>query len=123
MAQIVLKSKGIKGTCIICNCAPVDETKEDRPQLPMFHAVGVDVNWGEDCNICQICAGVMADMLGRASEIEVARLSKAHQALVEEHDAQDELFSKYRARVRELVDGKKAHKQLREMNEEIEEAS
>lgn len=123
MAQIVLKSKGIKSPCLICNGAPVDETREDRRQLPMFHAVGVDVNWGEDCNICQVCAGVMADMLGRPDELKVQKLSRAHQALTEDHDALDKLFTKYRARVKDLVDGKRAQKELREMNEEIKDAS
>ena len=123
MAQIILKSKGVKGPCIICNGAPVDETSETRNQLPMFHAVGVDVNWGEDCNICQVCAGVMADMLGRVDQVKFARLSKAHEALTEDYDKVTSTFKKYRDRVKDLIEGKKAQKELREMNAEIEEAS
>lgn len=119
MAQLVLKTRGIKGPCIICNCSPVDETVEGRPMLPMFHAVGVDVNWGEDCNICQVCAGVMADMLNRPDELKVARLSKAHQALVEDHEKLSSTFESYRDRVKDLIEGKKAQKELREMNKEI----
>lgn len=123
MAQIELKTAGVKGSCIICNCSPVDDTVEGRPMMPMFHAVGVDVNWGEDCNICQICAGVMADMMGRPDELKVRKLSKAHAELMEKFEDVSETFATYRARVKDLIDGKKAHKRLREMNDEIEKAS
>ena len=118
MAQIELRSRGVKGTCIICNGAPVDETSEVRRQLPMFHAVGVDVNWGEDCNICQVCAGVMADMLGRPDEMKVKRLSKAHREVSIELEETTAKYTEYRERVKELVSGKKAQKTLREMNKE-----
>jgi hypothetical protein len=114
MAEIKMTT-AVKGTCIICNCMPVDETKETRPPLPMFHAVGVDVNWGEDCNICKICAGVMADMMGRPDELKVAKLSRQFRALKESYDEQTERFDKYREKVRELVAGTKAKKELKEM--------
>ena len=114
MAQIVMTTK-VKGTCIICNGMPVDETKETRPPLPMFHAVGVDVNWGEDCNICKICAGVMADLMGRPDELKVRKLSNQFQALKADHDDLIERFDEYREKVKSLVAGKKAHKELKEI--------
>lgn len=117
MAQIIMTNK-VKGTCIICNGMPVDETSEVRKPLPMFHAVGVDVNWGEDCNICKVCAGVMADMMGRPDELKVAKLSKAHKELTAQFVDVSEKFSDYRERVKELVQGKKAQKTLREINAE-----
>jgi hypothetical protein len=119
MAQIELRSRGVKGACIICNGAPVDETREDRRQLPMFHAVGVDVNWGEDCNICQVCAGIMADMLGRPDELKVKRLSKAHEDLSEKYEEMASTFEDYRGKVKNLIYGKKAQKELKAMDEEI----
>lgn len=113
MAKIVMTA-AFKGPCIICNCVPVDETQEGRPPLPMFHAEGVNVNWNEDCNVCKICAGVMADMMGRADELKVARLTKELEALQTAHDELTETHAELVAKVDRLIDGKKAVKEIRE---------
>lgn len=110
----IIMTKQFKGPCIICNCVPVDETTEERTPLPMFHAEGVNVNWNEDCNVCKICAGVMADMLGREDEVKVARLRKKHETLVAEHDELVEAHADLTAKVERLIDGKKAVKEIRE---------
>lgn len=111
MAQIVLKTEGIKGTCIICNCYPRDETKENHVYLPMFHAVGVDVNWGEDCNICQICAGVMADMMGRVSAEKHDKLVTKHATLKADHEELQGQFTEQKARIGRILEGRKAAKE------------
>lgn len=100
-AEIVLSSKH-GGDCILCMCRPTTEGRTKRV-LPMFTAIGVDVNWGENANICQVCAGVMADLLGRPPEEEVQklhekyeRLVEQHESLQEEHTEQDELITRIR---------------------------
>jgi hypothetical protein len=114
MAQIVLKTAGVKSPCIICNGMPFDESKEVQQPLPMFHAVGVDVNWGEDCNICQNCVGVMADMMGRADADKVASLSRKHQAIVEKYAELNTEYQAQRERLRKILDGRKATKEQKE---------
>lgn len=111
MAQIVLKTEGLKGTCIICNCYPRDETQEAHVYLPMFHAVGVDVNWGEDCNICQICAGVMADMMERRSQEEYITLAERHSKLLSEHAELKGQFEEQKERISAILKGRKAQKE------------
>lgn len=114
MAQIVLKTEGLKGTCIICNCFPKDETKEGHVYLPMFHAVGVDVNWGEDLNICQICVGVMADMLGRRSIEEYMKVCEQLSALQTEHGALREEHAEQTDRITKILAGRRAAKAQKE---------
>jgi hypothetical protein len=111
LAQIVLKTEGIKGTCIICNCYPRDETKEGHVYLPMFHAVGVDINWGEDCNICQVCAGVMADMMGRVDAGRHEKLVTQHEDLQESFVTLQEQFDEQKARIKRILEGRKAAKE------------
>lgn len=112
MAQIELKTRGVKGACIICNCMPMDETRETRTPLPMFHAVGVDVNWGEDCNICQVCAGVMADMMGRGKPGDEAKLKERVDEVEDELEELEEKFKDYKLKVKDVLNGKKAQKEL-----------
>lgn len=117
MAKIIMTQK-FNSPCIICNCTPVDETQEGRPPLPMFHAEGVNVNWNEDCNICKICAGVMADMLGRDDELTTARLRKELEALQDSHAELTNEHEKLTSQVERLIDGKKAVKEIREKQQE-----
>lgn len=113
MAKIIM-TKAIKGPCIICNCVPVDETAEERTPLPMFHAEGVNVNWNEDCNVCKICAGVMADMLGREDEVKVARLRKELEALQSAHEELTSEHEKLTSQVDRLIEGKRAVKEIKD---------
>ena len=82
--KLVLTNK-LTQACLLCHCTPMDETKEVRTPMPMFHAQGVDVNWGEDALICQLCAGVMADMLGRVPVEKYDRLFKASKRIKEDN--------------------------------------
>lgn len=102
-----------RGPCIICNCMPVDETKPNRPPLPMFVAVGVDVNWGENLNVCKICAGVMADLMGRPDEVKVQRLKTKLTALQGEFEKLMGEHDSLKERVRRMIDGKKAMREQR----------
>lgn len=110
MAQIILTSK-FKSPCILCNCTPLDEDEEIRKPLQMFHAVGVDVNWGEDANICQNCASVMADMLGRISEVDSARLKKKLSQVEEELNEVAAKYDEQSARITKILEGKKAERE------------
>lgn len=110
-AEIELSHKH-GGDCILCMCRPVSEDGK-RQVLPMFTAIGVDVNWGENANICVVCAGVMADLLGRKSSDDWKELVRAKrrladkvQELNEKLDTQQELIDKIRA-------GTKAAKEVR----------
>lgn len=107
----IVKTSNFKSACILCNCMPVDETTENRKPLPMFHAEGVDVNWGEDANICMICAGVMADLMGRVDAGKYAQLEKDHNELLGEHEELDTAFENQRRRLSKILEGKRAEKE------------
>lgn len=113
MAQIIMTTR-VRNTCVICNCMPVDETKETRPPLPMFHAKGVHVNWNDDCNICQLCARVMAEMLGMVEPDKARKLQEKLDALREEHIELEEAHEEQSERIRRILEGKKAEKAQRE---------
>lgn len=106
--------RAFRGTCLICRCMPVDETKESRPPLPMIRAHGVDVNWGEDLNICMVCAGVMADLLGRPDEVKVQRVQRELTSLRDEHETLTHQHSRLEERVARMLDGRKAVKEHRD---------
>lgn len=75
------------GQCTLCGNVPMDETKEIKTPLPAIHAVGVDVNWGDDLYICWTCAGVVADLIDRPSTERWSRVraaAKTHKSQNEE---------------------------------------
>jgi len=113
MAAPNLRLKAAKGSCTLCRTAPMDELQETRRILPMVVAVGMDVNWGEDMNICQDCAGVIADLIGRVPGDSAAHWeSRAHEL----EDEVDELRGKLEAqqeRFKKIVEGRKAEKDQR----------
>jgi hypothetical protein len=108
-AEIVLSRKH-GGDCILCMCRPVDH---DGHVKPMFTAVGVDVNWGENANICVVCAGVMADLLKRPPREEVAELKRRHQTLLEQHSSLQEAFTEQGELIDKIKEGAKAQKKVR----------
>lgn len=112
MAKIVMTHQ-FKSPCLICNCVPKDETSEVNHALEMFHAEGVDVNWGEDCNICQICAGVMADMMGRRTQKEYILLAEKHARLIEDHEELVETHAHQKDRLSKILEGRKAQREQR----------
>jgi hypothetical protein len=108
-AQIELK-RNFRGDCVLCRCAPRDE---DNKILPMFVAIGVDVNWGEDANICTVCAGVMADILGRVESGRFEKL-KSRVGILEDKltEVTDEKLKQDKILER-IRDGSKAQKEVR----------
>jgi hypothetical protein len=110
---VIERTTRIKSTCIICNCMPVDETKETRPPLPMFHAQGVHVNWNEDCNICENCARVMGEMLGLIDPQELADTKLRLATLRDQHESLQEQYVEQSERIKRILEGKKAEKAQR----------
>lgn len=108
-AEIVLSRKH-GGDCILCMCRPVDHESRVKP---MFTAVGVDVNWGENANICVVCAGVMADLLKRPPREEVQEVRDKYQALLEQHEALQEKFVEQDELLEKIREGGKAQKKVR----------
>jgi len=108
-AEIVLSHKH-GGDCILCMCRPISE---DGKVFPMFTAVGVDVNWGENANICVVCAGVMADLLGRPRRVEVEELREKYDRLRKQHESLQEEFTDLDEKVQKIKAGSKAAKEVR----------
>lgn len=109
-AEIVLGRKH-GGDCILCMCRPTDE--ENRVE-PMFTAVGVDVNWGQDANICVVCAGVMADLLGRRSSDSWVKMTRAKRSLADRVAELEEKLTEQEKDLERVRAGAKAQKKIRE---------
>src|SRR5262245_16594460 len=107
--KIVLTQK-FRHSCLLCNCTPMSEGPTKQP-LPMFHAEGVDVNWGEDALICQICVGVMADMLGRPSIDMHAQLIDERDDLQLQLEEVTGKFSDQSERINKILEGRKAERE------------
>lgn len=113
MAQIIMTTE-VKSPCILCNNVPHDDTKENRPILEMFHSVGVDVNWGEDANVCQICARVMAEQLGMVEPGAYDKLMTRHNSLKERYAELQDKFDDQKERIKAILAGRKATKEQKE---------
>lgn len=111
-AEIVLGHKH-GGDCILCMCRPTSSTSPTKKVLPMFTAVGVDVNYGDNANICVVCAGVMADLLGRPPKEEVEKLRERLERLTEQHESLQESYAEQDELIAKIREGAKAQKKVR----------
>lgn len=84
-------------TCLLCNSNPVDD--EGNQKRAIF-AEGVDVDWGNSVYICEECADLIADLVGRSTREGFDRLVQEVEELQEKYD---ELLAKYEENS-ELVD-------------------
>jgi hypothetical protein len=108
-AQIELGHKH-GGDCILCMCRP---TNDHNQAEPMFTAVGVDVNWGENANICVVCAGVMADLLGRKSSDDWVKLVQAKRNLGDRVAELEEKLAEQEDLLTKIREGGKAQRKVR----------
>lgn len=108
-AQIELGHKH-GGDCILCMCRPTN----DHGQVePMFTAVGVDVNWGENANICVVCAGVMADLLGRVERSEHRELKRRYSDRLRDNEVLAEKLAEQEELLTKIREGGKAQRKVR----------
>jgi hypothetical protein len=112
MAAELILTTNIGNDCLLCNCRPVNEDSREREVLPMIHHVGGDVNWGEQVNICMVCAGVIADLLDRPDKDKVEKLKEAHTNLKSEHAELVAEHEKQKLQIDKYVKGRKAEKEL-----------
>src|SRR5262245_32752375 len=108
--KLVLTNR-LTQACLLCHCTPMDETKEVRTPMPMFHAQGVDVNWGEDALICQLCAGVMADMLGRVPVERYEKLLRASKKVRDDNTRLRKQLAAQTERLDTILAGERAKKE------------
>lgn len=109
-AQLVLGHKH-GGDCILCMSRPVDEIT-GRVE-PMFTAVGVDVNYGDNANVCVVCAGVMADLLERPTASEHQNARERYLRLRQQHEDLQQAFTKQAELIDRIKQGAKAQKEVR----------
>jgi hypothetical protein len=112
MAAELILTHEFNGDCLLCGCTPVNEETPERETLPMVHQVGGDVNWGEQVNICMVCAGVIADLLDRPNADKVAKLQEAHLKLKNSHEKLQAEHVDTKKKIDQYVKGRKAEKEL-----------
>lgn len=101
-----------RGDCLICHCRPTTDDAIPKPH-PMIIAPGVDVNWGEDFQICIICAGVIADLLGRPSSRSVEILKRQYEQVKSQFEEVTEAYEKQGRRINRILEGKRAEKEVK----------
>lgn len=65
-----MKMRPPRGDCTLCRNVVIDGGEVQE----MIVCEGMDINWGEDMNICSECAGVIADLIDRPENDEVEKL-------------------------------------------------
>lgn len=110
-----LRLKAPKSDCTLCRTTPVDDTTETKKVLPMIVAVGIDVNWGEDMNICLDCAGVISDLIDRRPAGESHDWKLRAQDLEEELEQANAKLEAQQERFKRIVEGRKAEKEQKEV--------
>lgn len=103
------------GTCFICACTPVDETKEDHPILPFIWPEGMDINWGETPYICMTCVGLMADMIDRPSAETVQKVFKGAKAQKTHNETLMAANKELQELVKGLLEGKDVTERAKEL--------
>ena len=112
MAAELILTHNFNGDCLLCGCTPLDELEPNRPTLPMIHQVGGDVNWGEQVNICQVCAGVIADLIDRPEAGKIEKLQTALTSVREKYEATAQELEETKVKIDKYVKGRKAEKEL-----------
>jgi hypothetical protein len=102
------------GDCTACGNHPVDETKPNRPPLPMVWATGLDINWGESLLLCMNCAGVISDLLDRPSRELVTKLKDELKLARKQRDKANEKLQAQQTKIDRILSGAKAKKELKE---------
>lgn len=92
--------------CAGCGNNPRDEDNE--PVANAF-AEGVDIDWGGSLYICRDCVRVLAELYGYI----VPREAEELRARVEELEEVESAFEEYRNKVKVLINGNKAKKELK----------
>lgn len=92
-------------SCVLCGKGPRDENGEIRDNI---FAEAIDVNWGDSIYICPECGHIIGGLYDMVTEDEVEELQRKADALdvlQEKHDALNN-------RVRKILDGGKARKEV-----------
>lgn len=110
MASSHLVLKAARGDCTLCRTSPMTE----RHVEPMIVCEGMDINWGEDMNICKDCAGVIADLIGRVDEEKYEKLHDKYRKLVQQHESLQEQFVEVSELNERMRGGAAARKESRE---------
>lgn len=108
-----------KGPCTACGSQPVDEKDQNRPPLAMIHAIGLDINWGEELNLCQNCVGHIADLVGRVSDEKIEALESQVALLTKQRDKANKELGELQPLVEKIREGAKAKKKIEKKVQEL----
>ena|SRR5436190_2605546 len=107
----LVKMVGSKPECAFCGCTPRDD--EDNI-MEGVTAEGVDINWGDNLYICQLCVRVAGELIGMAEAEVVERMGAQlsfRNKQVEKLQADVEKLEK---RIGKMLDGSREMKAARE---------
>lgn len=92
--------------CVVCARGPRDNDGNIRENV---FAEAVDINWGDSVYVCPECAGLMANLFGYLAPDDVKEL----EARVKELEETEVDYKKLKKRVKTMLDGGRARKEVR----------
>jgi hypothetical protein len=103
------------GICLVCGGNPPDPI-DSRRQMPAID-LDVDVNWGDNAYLCNECASLVSDLIGRPKVDVYMKVKKKVEELREENEALTAENEQLNSRLHRIVEGAKARKeQLKAVN-------
>lgn len=96
------------GRCGICNTTP---TENGHP-LPAIDT-HVDVDWGNNFYICDECANVICDLMGRVTVKEHKTVKRDLRKLGDDHQRLRKRYERRERELEALAAGKKVEKRVR----------
>lgn len=106
MALVLVKGMPLEPhSCAACGGGPRDG---DGNIVEAVFAEAVDINWGDSLYICKTCSRVIAELWEFETPEEVEKLKKR----IEELEAIEEAHEVLKARVRKMLDGSRARKEV-----------
>ena len=100
--------KKAPGRCLCCNTTP---TEGGKPQVAID--LNVDVDWGNNAYLCNECATVICDLLGRVPVEDHEILKRDLRRLNKDHRRLRKQFRRVGGELKALAAGKKIERRVK----------
>lgn len=112
--ELVEKMEMIPGQCFVCLQTPYSKDKdEDRETPDPAVDLGVDINFGDQAYLCLNCARVVAQVLDFVGPEEYEGIKEENEDLKAKMEELKEEYGALQARVKQILEGKKAEKSVK----------
>jgi hypothetical protein len=116
MGARFIETQAATGATPFCICCHTNPTDDEGTPLPMIEAEGVDVNYGDNLYICQVCAGLLGKMVGQEDSEKVQALERGLKKLRTQVKTETTRREKAESLLARIKDGKAAVAEVRGSN-------